>query len=273
MKPSTVSSPKSAESTADMIGGTLCSRWCLAFSKTMVTVISMVTMPMVDCRSRKVVSCSLCQPCVLPPYDRCSSLGFSASQSDKSRAPPTIVTMRSIIPRCRFNARGTPIFGLIFTGCAPVLTATFGEPGTVRTGLETSKPLAAFDATATGESIVAAVLVEGDFARRGGAETPLAMDAVLAGKRFFGPGFRDIQRVTSLLAFPPLVASFLWCTGGYIHPLHTALKLVHHRARRLTASPQRNYCRDWPCCARPAPLPCPPCAVRGPLSSPPCGTA
>ena len=197
MKPSTVSSPKSAESTADMIGGTLCSRWCLAFSKTMVTVISMVTMPMVDCRSRKVVSCSLCQPCVLPPYDRCSSLGFSASQSDKSRAPPTIVTMRSIIPRCRFNARGTPIFGLIFTGCAPVLTATFGEPGTVRTGLETSKPLVAFGPTATGESIVAAVLVEGDFARRGGAETPLAMIR-FGWKTIFWAGFRDIQRVTSI---------------------------------------------------------------------------
>ena len=125
MKPSTVSSPKSAESTADIIGGTLCSRWCLAFSKTMVTVTSMVTMAMVDCRSRKVVS--PCPPWRTPPSAACVSTGeFSVSHSDKSKAPPSSVAMRSIIPKCRFNARGTPNFGLILTGGVPVLT--LGEP-------------------------------------------------------------------------------------------------------------------------------------------------
>ena len=125
MKPSTVSSPKSAESTADIIGGTLCSRWCLAFSKTMVTVTSMVTMAMVDCRSRKVVS--PCPPWCTPPSAACVSTGgFSVSHSDKSKAPPSSVAMRSIIPKCRFNARGTPNFGLILTGGVPVLT--LGEP-------------------------------------------------------------------------------------------------------------------------------------------------
>ena len=146
-KPSTVSSPKSAESTADIIGGTLCSRKRLMFSKMMVTVISMVTIATVDCRSRKVVSpCTMRVPCAACVSSQ--PFGFSASQSDKSTAPPSRAAMRSIIPKCRFIARGTPNFGLILTGGVLVLTLP-GEPGTMRDG--DAKPLDR--ATATGASV------------------------------------------------------------------------------------------------------------------------
>ncbi len=56
--------------------------------------------------------------------------------------------MRSIIPKCRFIARGTPNFGLILTGGVLVLTLP-GEPGTMRDG--DAKPLDR--ATATGASV------------------------------------------------------------------------------------------------------------------------
>ena len=72
--------------------------------------------------------------------------------------------MRSSIPKCRFNARGTPNFGLILTGV--VLVLTLGEPGTVRPEGD-AKPLVTIDrAMATGASAgdeEGGRLFEGDF--------------------------------------------------------------------------------------------------------------
>tara|TARA_B100000768_G_C10927875_1_gene228334 strand:+ start:195 stop:503 length:309 start_codon:yes stop_codon:yes gene_type:complete len=73
--------------------------------------------------------------------------------------------MRSIIPKCRFNARGTPNFGLILTG--GVLVLTLGEPGTVRPEGD-AKPLDR--ATATGASVgeeEGGRLFDGDFGMPG----------------------------------------------------------------------------------------------------------
>ena len=76
--------------------------------------------------------------------------------------------MRSTIPKCRFNALGRPIFGLILTSGAFILL-TLGKPGTVRAGdaaLAAAKPLDRAPAPGPSMGDAGGRLVEGDFGMR-----------------------------------------------------------------------------------------------------------